>query len=74
MASVIWLCGLSGLISLGHWACAMEAVLRLGLPWRVLRSQLVGDTLDGMLDYHLWFRELAITEPNTEVRFTNTQT
>lgn len=57
----------TGLISLGHWACAMEAVLRLGLPWRVLRSQLVGDTLDGMLDYHLWFRELAITEPNTEL-------
>uniref|UniRef100_A0A8C8IT69 Serine/threonine-protein phosphatase with EF-hands n=1 Tax=Oncorhynchus tshawytscha TaxID=74940 RepID=A0A8C8IT69_ONCTS len=48
----------TGLISLGHWACAMEAVLRLGLPWRVLRTQLVGDTLDGMLDYHLWFREL----------------
>ncbi|XP_024236797.1 serine/threonine-protein phosphatase with EF-hands 2-like isoform X1 [Oncorhynchus tshawytscha] len=57
----------TGLISLGHWACAMEAVLRLGLPWRVLRTQLVGDTLDGMLDYHLWFRELAITEPNTEL-------
>ncbi|XP_036834942.1 serine/threonine-protein phosphatase with EF-hands 2 [Oncorhynchus mykiss] len=62
----------TGLISLGHWACAMEAVLRLGLPWRVLRTQLVGDTLDGMLDYHLWFRELSITEPNTEVSLLET--
>lgn len=45
----------------------METVLHLALPWRVLRSQLVSSTQDGMLDYNNWFRELAITEPNKEV-------
>lgn len=52
-----------------HWAAAMESVLRLGLPWRVLRSQLVHcNTQDGTLNYHDWFRELDITEPNNEVK------
>uniref|UniRef100_A0A667WHQ8 Serine/threonine-protein phosphatase with EF-hands n=1 Tax=Myripristis murdjan TaxID=586833 RepID=A0A667WHQ8_9TELE len=41
----------TGLISLKHWASATERVLNLGLPWRVLRSQLVSNTQDGMLDY-----------------------
>lgn len=52
---------------LKDWAVAMETVLHLALPWRVLRSQLVSSTQDGMLDYNTWFRELAITEPNKEV-------
>uniref|UniRef100_A0A8C9SBH2 Serine/threonine-protein phosphatase n=1 Tax=Scleropages formosus TaxID=113540 RepID=A0A8C9SBH2_SCLFO len=56
----------TGWISLKHWATAVEAVLRLGLPWRVLRSQLVTTTQDGMLDYQGWLRELPITEPKTE--------
>lgn len=51
-----------------HWAAAMESVLRLGLPWRVLRSQLVGcNTQDGTFNYHDWLGELDITEPNSEV-------
>ncbi|XP_034152811.1 serine/threonine-protein phosphatase with EF-hands 2 isoform X2 [Esox lucius] len=60
-----------GRISLGNWASAMEAVLKLGLPWRMLRSQLVGETVDGMLDYQLWFRELSITEHKTELSNAN---
>uniref|UniRef100_A0A3Q3VM71 Serine/threonine-protein phosphatase with EF-hands n=1 Tax=Mola mola TaxID=94237 RepID=A0A3Q3VM71_MOLML len=31
----------TGMISLRHWASATERVLKLGLPWRVLRPQLV---------------------------------
>uniref|UniRef100_A0A3Q2SSH5 Serine/threonine-protein phosphatase with EF-hands n=1 Tax=Fundulus heteroclitus TaxID=8078 RepID=A0A3Q2SSH5_FUNHE len=31
----------TGVISLRHWATATERVLKLGLPWRVLRPQLV---------------------------------
>ncbi|XP_067114815.1 serine/threonine-protein phosphatase with EF-hands 2-like [Osmerus mordax] len=57
----------TGLISLKHWASALEGVLRLGLPWRVLRSQLVPSAQDGMLDYNQWLGELAITEPKKEV-------
>ncbi|KAJ8338945.1 hypothetical protein SKAU_G00357310 [Synaphobranchus kaupii] len=57
----------TGWISLNSWASAVESVLRLGLPWRVLRSQLVTSAEDGLLDYHSWFSELAIKEPNTEI-------
>ncbi|XP_070706385.1 serine/threonine-protein phosphatase with EF-hands 2-like [Pempheris klunzingeri] len=53
----------TGIISLRHWASATEQVLNLGLPWRVLRPQLVNNTRDGMVDYHQWLRELSITEP-----------
>ncbi|KAM9451691.1 serine/threonine-protein phosphatase with EF-hands 2 [Clarias gariepinus] len=61
----------TGVISMKHWAAAMESVLRLGLPWRVLRSQLVGcNSQDGTLNYHKWFRELDITEPNNELAHT----
>uniref|UniRef100_A0A8D3C0I9 Serine/threonine-protein phosphatase with EF-hands n=1 Tax=Scophthalmus maximus TaxID=52904 RepID=A0A8D3C0I9_SCOMX len=34
----------TGKISLSHWASATESVLKLGLPWRVLRPQLVSST------------------------------
>lgn len=56
-----------GMISLSHWASATERVLNLGLPWRVLRSQLVSSTKYGMVDYQQWIRELSITEPKLEV-------
>uniref|UniRef100_A0A8B9LSQ6 Serine/threonine-protein phosphatase with EF-hands n=1 Tax=Astyanax mexicanus TaxID=7994 RepID=A0A8B9LSQ6_ASTMX len=49
----------TGVISMKHWAVATETVLQLGLPWRVLREQLVGDsTQDGIINYNDWFREL----------------
>lgn len=56
-----------GIISPSHWASATESVLKLGLPWRVLRPQLVSSTKNGMVDYQEWIRELSITEPKLEV-------
>ncbi|XP_054630281.1 serine/threonine-protein phosphatase with EF-hands 2 isoform X2 [Dunckerocampus dactyliophorus] len=51
----------TGLVCLNDWAAAVESVMRLGLPWRMLSCQLVGaKTGDGLIDYHEWFNELAI--------------
>lgn len=51
-----------------HWAAAVEKVLRLALPWRVLRSQLVTSSAqDGTLNYHDWVNQLSVIQPNTEV-------
>ncbi|XP_035247761.1 serine/threonine-protein phosphatase with EF-hands 2-like isoform X2 [Anguilla anguilla] len=61
----------TGWISLNNWAAAVKNVLRLDLPWRVLRSQLVTSAQDGQLDYHSWFNELAIKEPNIEIPHQN---
>ncbi|XP_029941416.1 serine/threonine-protein phosphatase with EF-hands 2 [Salarias fasciatus] len=58
----------TGMISLRDWASATESVLKLGLPWRVLRPQLVGSSSrPGVLDYQQWIRELSITEPRLEI-------
>ncbi|ROL46687.1 Serine/threonine-protein phosphatase with EF-hands 2 [Anabarilius grahami] len=58
----------TGLISLKHWTVAVEKVLRLSLPWRVLRAQLVtSSSRDGMLNYHDWFNQLSVIQPNTEI-------
>lgn len=56
-----------GMISLRHWATATESVLKLGLPWRMLRPQLLSRTQYGMVNYQQWIRELSITEPKLEV-------
>ncbi|KAM9744490.1 serine/threonine-protein phosphatase with EF-hands 2 [Menidia menidia] len=57
----------SGLVSLSDWAAAVESVMHLNLPWRMLRSQLViCKTSNGMINYHDWFHELAIKEPNAD--------
>ncbi|KAA0716400.1 Serine/threonine-protein phosphatase with EF-hands 2 [Triplophysa tibetana] len=55
-----------GLISLDHWAAAIERVLHLDLPWHVLHVQLVSNTSDNLLDYHAWFRDLALKKPGCE--------
>ncbi|KAM8760263.1 serine/threonine-protein phosphatase with EF-hands 2 [Acanthopagrus schlegelii] len=56
-----------GVVSLSDWATAVENVMRLGVPWRMLRCQLVTSrTSDGMINYHEWFNELAIHGPNTD--------
>lgn len=56
-------------MSAKDWACALEGVMHLDLPWRVLRSQLVTTkTSDGMIDYQEWFNELAIKGANVDVR------
>uniref|UniRef100_A0A3Q1HAZ8 Serine/threonine-protein phosphatase with EF-hands n=1 Tax=Anabas testudineus TaxID=64144 RepID=A0A3Q1HAZ8_ANATE len=53
------------LVSLNDWAAAVESVMHLDLPWRMMRSQLViCKTSDGMINYHDWFNELAIKGPN----------
>lgn len=58
----------TGQVSLNDWATAVESVLRLGLPWRMLRFQLATcKTPGGMLDYQEWFQELSIKEPQMEV-------
>ncbi|XP_057206409.1 serine/threonine-protein phosphatase with EF-hands 2 [Triplophysa rosa] len=56
----------TGLISLDNWAAAIERVLRLDLPWLVLHAQLVSNTSDDLLDYHAWFRDLALKKPGCE--------
>ncbi|XP_063753529.1 serine/threonine-protein phosphatase with EF-hands 2 isoform X2 [Eleginops maclovinus] len=56
-----------GRVSLSDWATAVESVLRLGLPWRIMRSQLVtGRSADGSIDYYEWFNELAIKGANAD--------
>ncbi|KAM8885392.1 serine/threonine-protein phosphatase with EF-hands 2 [Spinachia spinachia] len=57
----------TGLVCLSDWASAVESVMHLGLPWRMLRSQLVpGKIHGGMIDYHEWFNELAIKGANAD--------
>ncbi|KAG8515194.1 Serine/threonine-protein phosphatase with EF-hands 2 [Galemys pyrenaicus] len=49
----------TGLISLSDWAAAVESVLRLGLPWRMLRPQLVSRSADSCLEYRSWLGDLT---------------
>ncbi|XP_031797905.1 serine/threonine-protein phosphatase with EF-hands 2 [Sarcophilus harrisii] len=49
----------SNFITLNDWSVAMESVLHLGLPWRVLRPQLVTHTINNMLEYKSWLNDLA---------------
>ncbi|XP_032694297.1 serine/threonine-protein phosphatase with EF-hands 2 isoform X2 [Lontra canadensis] len=49
----------TGFISLSDWAEAVESVLRLGLPWRMLRPQLVSSSMDSTLEYKSWLKDLA---------------
>ncbi|XP_036269214.1 serine/threonine-protein phosphatase with EF-hands 2 isoform X1 [Pipistrellus kuhlii] len=51
--------GKTGLITLSDWAAAVESVLHLGLPWRMLRPQLVNSSADNMLEYKPWLEDLA---------------
>ncbi|XP_072405570.1 serine/threonine-protein phosphatase with EF-hands 2 [Chiloscyllium punctatum] len=53
----------TGKISLNDWADALEETLALGLPWRVLRSQLVPSAPNGLLNFYLWFDDLAKEKP-----------
>ncbi|XP_008067254.1 serine/threonine-protein phosphatase with EF-hands 2 [Carlito syrichta] len=49
----------TGSISLSDWAAAVESVLHLGLPWRMLRPQLVSSSADNTLEYRSWLEDLA---------------
>ncbi|XP_037114251.1 serine/threonine-protein phosphatase with EF-hands 2 isoform X2 [Syngnathus acus] len=60
-------CDNTGLVLVTDWATAVESVMRLGLPWRMLRSQLVsGKSSDDLIDYQQWFNELAIKGANAD--------
>ncbi|KAM5191530.1 serine/threonine-protein phosphatase with EF-hands 2 [Mantella aurantiaca] len=56
----------NGYITLNDWATALESVLKLGLPWRMLRPQLVRNATDGLLKYQEWFDELSVCQPTRE--------
>ncbi|XP_010140333.1 PREDICTED: serine/threonine-protein phosphatase with EF-hands 2 [Buceros rhinoceros silvestris] len=56
----------TGRITLSNWATAVESVLRLGLPWRMLRPQLVRSTADGLLEYKSWLDDLAMEQRSQE--------
>uniref|UniRef100_A0A9J7ZDM7 Serine/threonine-protein phosphatase n=1 Tax=Cyprinus carpio carpio TaxID=630221 RepID=A0A9J7ZDM7_CYPCA len=64
----------TGLICLNDWASAIERVLHLDLPWRVLHPQLVSSTTDGKLDYHGWFRDLHIEQTMLETLYRHRST
>ncbi|XP_040603339.1 serine/threonine-protein phosphatase with EF-hands 2 [Mesocricetus auratus] len=49
----------SGVVTLSDWAVAVESVLHLGLPWRMLRPQLVNSSGDNVLEYKSWLESLA---------------
>ncbi|XP_015282593.1 PREDICTED: serine/threonine-protein phosphatase with EF-hands 2 [Gekko japonicus] len=55
----------SGVITLSDWATAVESVLHLGLPWRMLRQQLVPRLIGGKLDYNHWLRHIAMEQKST---------
>ncbi|NXT18749.1 PPE1 phosphatase, partial [Syrrhaptes paradoxus] len=58
----------TGWISVNDWAAAMESVLQLELPWRMLRSQLAQINPDGEVDFMSCFYDLKIGPPTKEVQ------
>nr|XP_009476040.1 PREDICTED: serine/threonine-protein phosphatase with EF-hands 1 [Pelecanus crispus] len=58
----------TGKISVRDWAAAMESVLQLELPWRMLRSQLAQMNQDGEVDFMSCFYDLKIGQPIKEVQ------
>ncbi|NWS61835.1 PPE1 phosphatase, partial [Chunga burmeisteri] len=58
----------TGRISANDWAAAMESVLQLGLPWRMLRSQLAQMNPDGEVDFMSCFYDLKISQPIKEAQ------
>ncbi|XP_062433357.1 serine/threonine-protein phosphatase with EF-hands 1 [Rhea pennata] len=58
----------AGKISVNDWAEAMESVLCLELPWRMLRSRLAQLTPDGCIDYATCFHNLKLGKPVEEVQ------
>uniref|UniRef100_A0A8C4F8R5 Serine/threonine-protein phosphatase with EF-hands n=1 Tax=Dicentrarchus labrax TaxID=13489 RepID=A0A8C4F8R5_DICLA len=59
----------TGLISLSHWASVTEKVLNLGLPWRVLRPQLVSSTRYGMISDNSILETMYKNHSNLETIF-----
>uniref|UniRef100_A0A670ZUN0 Serine/threonine-protein phosphatase n=1 Tax=Pseudonaja textilis TaxID=8673 RepID=A0A670ZUN0_PSETE len=49
----------TGLISVNDWAKAIESVLQLGLPWRMLRPHLILQLTNGRVDYRAWLKDIG---------------
>ncbi|XP_012424902.5 serine/threonine-protein phosphatase with EF-hands 1 isoform X1 [Taeniopygia guttata] len=58
----------TGRISVNDWAAAMESVLQLELPWRMLRSQLAQINPDGEVDFMSCFYDLKMGQPIKEAQ------
>ncbi|NXF09534.1 PPE1 phosphatase, partial [Smithornis capensis] len=56
----------TGSISVHDWAAAMESVLQLELPWRILRPQLALTNLNGEVDFMSCFCDLKTDQPMRE--------
>ncbi|XP_073196522.1 serine/threonine-protein phosphatase with EF-hands 2 isoform X4 [Lepidochelys kempii] len=56
----------TGTITLSDWATAVESVLHFGLPWRMLRPQLVRGTAGGLLEYRSWLDDLTVEQRSKE--------
>ncbi|NWW11458.1 PPE1 phosphatase, partial [Oreocharis arfaki] len=58
----------TGRIPVNDWAAAMESVLQLELPWRMLRSQLAQMNPDGEVDFMSCFYDLKMGQPIKEAQ------
>ncbi|XP_007439759.2 serine/threonine-protein phosphatase with EF-hands 2 isoform X2 [Python bivittatus] len=59
----------TGFITLNDWAKAIESVLPLGLPWRMLRPHLVLQLTNGKLEYRTWLKDIVTeTRSSTQER------
>ncbi|NXU08637.1 PPE1 phosphatase, partial [Pardalotus punctatus] len=58
----------TGRISVNDWAEAMESVLQLELPWRMLRSQLAQMNPNGEVDFMSCFYDLKMGQPIKEAQ------
>ncbi|NXG42744.1 PPE1 phosphatase, partial [Psilopogon haemacephalus] len=58
----------TGTIPVNDWAAAMESVLQLDLPWRMLRPQLAQMSPDGEVDFMSCFYDLKIGQPMKEAQ------
>ncbi|NXE90319.1 PPE1 phosphatase, partial [Menura novaehollandiae] len=58
----------TGRISVNDWAAAMESVLQLELPWRMLRSQLAQMNPDGEVDFMSCFYDSKMGQPIKEAQ------
>ncbi|NWS22979.1 PPE1 phosphatase, partial [Pachyramphus minor] len=58
----------TGSISVHDWATAMESVLQLELPWRMLRPRLAQTNPDGQVDFMSCFYDLKMDQPIKEAQ------
>ncbi|XP_058049082.1 serine/threonine-protein phosphatase with EF-hands 2 [Ahaetulla prasina] len=55
----------TGLITVNDWAKAIESVLQLGLPWRMLRPHLILQLTNGKVDYKTWLKDIVTEEKSS---------